>query len=391
MEILKRALPSLLVSTLFISSCENGQTLTKINDTKADKVRLQEGPNTTGSLKEGPNSTGGVLKEGPNSTGGILKEGPGSRGLEEGPNTTGALKRKLTLTYNDNGVENPLTPEKIEYIEIIGKEVTRITASEINISNKIFSTKAEANNKISFDGKGDFVFNNTVDNSLIKFKLKGQKEEATVPAYSNNDERNLRVLIEKDENGNINVSGGIAKADGSIDTSKGVFTISKNADGKVVLEVQKDGKKEIFSIESFENSAKKEETPKAEKTEKIETVDTKKIQDKLTKISSVAGFVGDWEVPLLTRSGFLVLSDKGNGLIGGSLSIDGKTYTAQGSYKNNEENNIIAVEAKSGDSVIKVTLELKGSNKLNIKIVDLNIPSLEPIKGASLPLKRKVD
>ena len=276
MEILKRALSSLLVSTLFISSCENGQTLTKINDTKTDKVKLQEGPNTTGALKEGPNttgalkegpnttgalkegpnttgalkegpnSTGGVLKEGPNSTGGILKEGAGSRALEEGPNTTGGLKRKLTLTYNDSGIENPLTPEKIEYIEIIGKETTRIIANQINITNKMFSTKAETNNKISFDGKGDFVFNNVADNSLIKFKIKGQNEEAKVPAYNNNEERNLRILIEKDEKGTIKVSGGIAKADGTIDTSKGVFTISKDVSGKVVLEVQKNGKNALM-------------------------------------------------------------------------------------------------------------------------------------------------
>ncbi|MFN8672700.1 MAG: hypothetical protein U0457_11560 [Candidatus Sericytochromatia bacterium] len=229
--------------------------------------------------------------------------------------------------------------------------------------NKDFSIKAEKINtkdKVTFDGKGQFSFKNISDKAVVNFKIKGVKEVAKVPVIN----QNLRVLIEEDKNYKLTVSGGVPKSDGLLDSTKEVFSVSKDNLGKSIFQIRKSGIKNTFKVDDLQKNSKTEDENKPDISEKDDENERKKIEENIVKVTPVAGFIGDWDFSLFNQSGTLSLRELGQGTnnISGQLNLETKTYTGKATYKANEENTIIsfvttAVEPATGyTSVIGLKL-----------------------------------
>lgn len=314
-------------------------------------------------------------------------------------NTTSKVefeKKILTLTYKQDGVENPLVPEIIDYIEIFDKERIFIKPSDIGLLNNDFSIKAEkinAKDKVTFDGKGKFSFKNISDKAVVNFKIKGVREVAKVPVIN----QNLRVLIEESKDYKLTVSGGVPKSDGLLDTTKEVFSVSKDDLGKSTLKIRKSGLKNTFKVDDLQKNSKTEDENKPDKSEKDDENERKKIEENIVKVTPIAGFIGDWDFSLFNQAGTLSLREFGQGKndISGELKLETKTYTGKATYKGNEENTVIsflttAIEPATGyTSVIGLKLEVKGSNKLDVKLERISEP-FESLSGILLHLTRKI-
>jgi hypothetical protein len=337
------------------------------------------------------NNTGnpGSLNEGPNSTG----------ALKEGPNSTGALKERLMLiSHKVNGIDNPLTPDNINSIEIISKGINQsIKNIDIKQNKNLYKIKADGIDiSITFDGSGNFIikFNTEVKDLELKFNLKDIAEPAIIPLLSGLNENNLRAVIETGPDGKLTLAGGIKKDNGELDDSKVMFTVGRDENGKLLISILKpDGNKESYFLDKLEENIKNGGLISPDLVEKIADLlaEKKKIEDKVQKLSAMAAYVGDWIYQAQGRELIVNIIDQGNSSFSGNLKIDGKDYPGSGTYLPEANNEFLYIDSIYNNSKARMKIELLSPNTLGLTLVEATDKDLLIYKGIKLPLNRKLN
>jgi hypothetical protein len=306
---------------------------------------------------------------------------------------TQTVGTELILTEQVNGIENPITPEQIESIEIDGKVINK---NEIEITSGDFKTqqadgqdvtatysiRVNASNirrailTLSHQGILSDAEKEKFLNILIKFRSRsGNMREINLmrlaKILSKKAQQTLRVQANEDGS----AVGGFANDDGSFEDSEPKFKATKET-----FEIFTDGQKETFSNTGEGDSESSEAATEEEQAEL--NVDA---------ISPIALFVGKWRADLLGKSVLADLSDEGNGRIGGTATVDGKSYSASASYTMSagqpSQLEVVGKNPLGGSLTFQASVEQQ--NTLTLKLIDANNdPQITPFLNIPVSLKR---
>lgn len=314
--------------------------------------------------------------------------GVSSPSTSEQTPVTETVETELILTEEVDGVENPITPEQIESIEIDDQVIAK---SEIEIATGDFSTQ-QADAKAALKAK--YEARNVAGTKQSILKLSRLKTSAEIKSFlikfksRSGELRNIQIarlekLLRKRPgrvyrakvNQDGTVVGGSANDDGSLDGAEPKFKTT--GDQIIIFD---EGKKETFSL-TGEGSAESTEQATEEEQAELEA----------EALSPIALFVGKWRADLLGKSVLADLSDEGNGRIGGTATVDGQSYSASASYTMSagqpSELEVVAQNPLGGTLTFQANVEQQ--NTLTLKLIDAgNNPQVTPFLNIPVSLKR---
>ena len=301
---------------------------------------------------------------------------------------TAALQTDFILTQKSDGIENPITPELIQSIQIDGKT---LSASDIQIVKGDFATLQTGDDlQVQFvlDQNGNLnvgVFRilsrlGAIGKVTVTYQDGGETKTFSFSGNANQtgagDAQNLRVTVQADGT----IVGGVAAPDGTLDKEKPVFRTT--SDQKLEI-IKPDGSTEVFDLSQPDFNAPKNET----KTEK----EREDLLNGVGAISSINLFVGNWFADVLGKKIKVKVKDGGNGQISGSAELDGKSYSANGSYTQSasQPNSLTLKGSAAGSADVTFDVKLMGANTMTLTLTDANGEAvLVPLVGLSFSLSR---
>lgn len=312
---------------------------------------------------------------------------PGSVNTPAQPQAA-VLKTDFILTQKVNGIENPMTPERIKSIKIDGKIVA---ASEIEIVKGDFTTQQAGGDlqiqyvldqngnlnvgvfrilsRLGIIGKIEIAYQDGDQVKTFSFSLNSAQTGA-------GNEQNLRLTVQADGT----IVGGIAAADGTLDKEKPVFRTT--LDNKLEI-LNLDGSTEIFDLSQGNFDSPQGQTQKDNEREDLfKQVDA---------ISAINLFVGNWFADLLGKQIKVKFSDGGNGQVSGVAMLDGKSYSANGTYELNasQPRRLSLKGSAAGSATVSFDVNLSGANSMTLTLTDANgEAALVPLVGLSFNLSR---
>lgn len=303
----------------------------------------------------------------------------------------------LILTEEVEGVENPITPEQIESVEVDGEVVT---TSEIDVETGAFATaQVSAKKRLTVKSSAIKKGGRTLPilnikkmkplqsafarNVKIKFKsrLGGSRDILILRLQELRElekQRRLRILAKQ----NGEVVGGASDDDGQLDPR--VLRFKMNLKNR--FELLKERQRLVFNPE-----APPSETGEEQEESSAPVTDEETQEFEVQSISPIAAFVGNWRANLLGKSILASLSDEGNGRIGGTATVDGQSFSAAAEYTLSESTpDTLQVVAQSPTGT-SLTFEasVQEQNTLTLKLVDAgNDPQITPFLNIPVALKR---
>lgn len=301
---------------------------------------------------------------------------------------TETVETELILTEEVNGVENPITPEQMDSIEVDGQVIAQ---DDIEIVTGDFSTqqaRAEASAKAKYEARtiagikqsilkiSRLKKNAKIKSLLIKFRSRsGENHDIQIARLEEllKKQKDKAFRIKVKQNGTV--VGGSAKNDGSLDEQETKFKANKEK-----IEIFEKGEKKTFSL-TGEGSAESTEQATEEEQAELEA----------NALSPIALFVGKWRAELLGKSVLAELSDEGNGRIGGTATVDGQSYSASADYTmsagQTSELEVVAQNPLGGTLTFQANVEQQ--NTLTLKLIDAdNNPQVTPFLNIPVSLKR---
>ncbi len=303
----------------------------------------------------------------------------------------------LILTEEVEGVENPITPEQIESVEVDGEVVS---TREIDVETGAFTTaQAKDSKKLSVKaravkkgGKALPILRIKKTKTLqaasardvkIKFKSRlGQSRTIQLLRLKAlrdlEKQRMLRILAKQ----NGEVVGGASDDDGQLDPR--VLRFKMNLKNR--FELLKERQKLVFNPDT-----PLPEDGEAQEESSAPVTDEETQEFEVQSISPIAAFVGKWRANLLGKSILASLSDEGNGRIGGTATVDGQSFSAAAEYTLSEDTPDTLQVAAQSPTGTALTFEasVQEQNTLTLKLVDAgNDPQITPFLNIPVALKR---
>lgn len=304
----------------------------------------------------------------------------------------------LVLTEEVDGVENPITPEQIESIEVDGDVMS---AGEIEIETGAFTTaQAKTQSKLKVNYR--VVANARKKMAILRLKKQKMRDarrarliKIKYKSRLANKLREIQILRTKKmrelakqhrlrfltkQNGEV--VGGASDDEGKLDPNAPKFKITAN------------NKLEIF--EKNEKKTFDPETPPTEDGEEQEESTTPATEEEQSEleveaISPIAAFVGKWRANLLGKVVLAELSDEGSGRIGGTATVDGQSFSAAADYTvSADAPDTLQVSAQSPTgTTLTFEASVQEQNTLTLKLVDAdNDPDIAPFLNVPVALKR---
>ncbi len=296
-----------------------------------------------------------------------------------GPNTpaaeapvTATLTTDVILTQKSGGVENPITPEQIQSIQVGNRVVQK---SDIEIVKGDFKTQMDDNSEFKvqyvMDANGELnvgVFRllsqfGAFGKVEVTYTVNGETKTISFVAGSDttgaSDADNLRITVNEDGT----LVGGVANADGTLDDSKPKFKTT--TDQK--LEVIADGKKTTFDLSA---AADTEAELKAESTTDASEEDKAAITS--APISPINLYVGNWKANLLGKEIRANIQDAGSGSVTGTATVDGSTYSASANYATSATNSerLDITAGTDAGATLKFEASIQQQNELVLTLKD---------------------
>ncbi len=301
---------------------------------------------------------------------------------------TAVLETDFILTQKSDGVENPITPERIQSIQIDGKTVS---SSEIQIVKGDFATQQSGGDlqvQYVLDQNGNInvgVFRilsrlGAIGKVTVTYLDGDQSKTFSFSANANQTgagkKQNLRLTVQADGT----LVGGVAAADGTLDKDKPVFRTT--AEQKLEV-LSPDGSIEVFDLTQGQFDAPQKQTQTGNERDEL--------LKEVGSISTINLFVGNWFADLLGKKIKIKVRDGGGGSINGTASLDGKSYSAKGTYEvsASQPNNLALKGSAAGSADVSFDVKLSGANSMTLTLTDANGETvLEPLVGLSFSLNR---
>ncbi len=233
--------------------------------------------------------------------------------------------------------------------------------------------------KVTQNSSGQFTVDFTADefkNFIMSFNLTNPKSSVIVPYFDTLAGETLRAQINKNEKGEIiSVVTGVAKADGSLDTTKPYVVMENTTDGIPKLTLNQDGKSTIISI-----SLEKDE-PIIEKNQNPSEVNVQ-------KITAVNNFIGYWIYNGFGKRILLEFRNAGNNTFSLHTTVGGDNYVGTGPYPEKVES--LEVNSTYNKEFLKANLKVLNGNQLSLTLLDAGDKTLLQYKGLPLTLNRYV-
>ncbi|MBF2054652.1 MAG: hypothetical protein IGS03_14495 [Candidatus Sericytochromatia bacterium] len=304
------------------------------------------------------------------------------------------LEAELILSAeNDAGIENPITPDQIEAIEIDGESYS---ASDLELEEGSFAVLQSKQRSfrlnykvVQMGNKKAYAYrimrqrgtsrpsNADAVNFLYRHPDKGRQMIQLLSGRQLLDElRRLRLLQRKDGT----IIGGSPDRNGLLDRNALRFKILNNR-----LEVFKAGKKQLIDPQAPPENFSPEQGENASEME-LQSLD-------LPPISPVGLFVGEWTLSLLGQELMVNIQESGVGQMRASTQFNDQSFSGTASYDPNEaQTDQLQLSARGpAGETIGFEARVQENNQLKLQLTDTaSIQELAPFASAALVLKRKL-